>query len=577
MGTSADGTIRNPHGHGRRNAAVAGGAVAVILAGGYLVGHFMTADSLPADTTIQGVPVGGLHSGDARAKVTAALSKELSAPIVLADGATAVALSPASAGLTVDWEATMAQVDPGNSWSPRVIWNTLSGGDSVSLVSKVDEKALTGAVKAAAPRFAVNPKDATVALKGTRILTTKAVQGRTLQVDPTVEEVREYWPLQKHGKVPASVIRKAPAVTDAEVARLVSGTLEPTVSGPITVDTGQTRFSVTAAQIASATTVTSAKGVVSASTDMAKLYKATEATRDRMGLEGGRDARIVISGSSPVIQPSTNGRGITRASFTKAVEPALTRKGTQRIGTAPITAVPAKFTTADAQKMGVKQVIGEFTTYFPYAEYRNTNLTLAANAINGTFLKPGETFSMDKVLGPRTEAKGYVPGWVISGDVMKEEPAGGISQSGTTTFNAAFFAGMTDVEHHPHTMYFDRYPAGREATLYYGNLDLKFRNDTKYGVLVQAYTTKAQPDGRGSITVRMWSTPTWDKVTSSALAKSNYEYGRTITSTDADCHPQSPSPGFDVNYSRMFWKNGAVAKTEKFFWRYDPTDEVICA
>jgi vancomycin resistance protein YoaR len=575
VGTSADGTIRSS-GHGRRNAAVVCGAVAVVLAGGYLVGHFMTADSLPANTTIQGVRVGGLHSDDARAKVSAALGEELAAPMYLADGATTVPLSPASAGLTVDWEATMAKVDPGNSWNPRVIWNTLRGGNSVALVSKVDEKALTSAVKAAAPKFAVTPKDATVALKGTRVLTTKAVQGRTLQIDPTVEKVQQYWPLKQRGNVPASVTRKAPAVTDAEVSQLVSRTLEPTLSAPVTVDTGTTKFSVTVPQIASATTVTSARGAVSAKTDMARLYKATETTRDRLGLETGRDARIVITGNSPTIQPSTDGRGISQANFTKAVEPALTKKGTARIGKAPITAVPAKFTTADAQKMGVKQVIGEFTTYFPYAEYRNTNLTIAANTINGTFLKPGQTFSMDKVLGPRTEAKGYVPGWVISGSVMKEEPAGGISQSGTTTFNAAFFAGMTDVEHHPHTMYFDRYPAGREATLYYGNLDLKFRNDTKYGVLVQAYTKKAQPDGRGSITVKMWSTPTWDKVTSSPLTKSNYEYGRTITSTDADCHPQSPSPGFDVNYSRMFWKNGAVARTEKFFWRYDPTDEVNC-
>lgn len=548
----------------------------MVLIGGYLVGHFMTADVLPSNTTIQGVSVGGLHTDDARAKVNAALSKELSAPVSLADGATSVEIKPSAAGLAVDWDATMAQVDPGNSWDPRVIWNTLRGGDAVSLVSTVDEKALTSAVKATAPRFSVAPKDATVALVGTRVVTTRAVQGRTLQAEGTSETIQEYWPLKKRGSVPASVTRRAPAVTDSEVSQVVSKTLRPALSGPVTVDTGSTKFSVSAAQIATATTITSSKGTVTAKTDMARLYKATEATRARLGLAAGRDARIVISGNSPTIHPSTDGRGISQPNFTKAVAPALMKLGTQRIGKAPITAVPAKFTTADAQKMGVKKVIGEFTTYFPYAEYRNTNLTLAANAINGTFLKPGETFSMDKVLGPRTEAKGYVPGWVISGDVMKEEPAGGISQSGTTTFNAAFFAGMTDVEHHPHTMYFDRYPAGREATLYYGNLDLKFRNDTRYGVLVQAYTKKAQPDGRGSITVKMWSTPTWDKVTSSALVKSNYEYGRTVTSTDADCHPQSPSPGFDVNYSRMFWKNGAVARTEKFFWRYDPTDEVTC-
>jgi vancomycin resistance protein YoaR len=80
-----------------------------------------------------------------------------------------------------------------------------------------------------------------------------------------------------------------------------------------------------------------------------------------------------------------------------------------------------------------------------------------------------------------------------------------------------FFAGLKDIQHQPHTLYIDRYPAGREATVAWPSLDLKFENDTKYGVLVQAYIVKGTPSRQGSITVKMWSTKTYDKITSSDL------------------------------------------------------------
>ncbi|MDN6618877.1 MAG: VanW family protein [Corynebacterium variabile] len=576
MSDSTDETIRHPSRRGRRMVGIGLGGLAVVLAGGYLVGHLMTTDTLPARTEISGVAVGGLSSDQALQKARTDLAPTLSREVPIADGRTVVAVRPASAGLSVDWPATMAQVDPGNSWNPRVIWNTLHGGGRVPLVTAVDRTALDAAVTAASSRFAVSPRDAGVTLKGTRILTTGAVTGRTLDTAATAQTIADGWPTDSSEPMAATVIRKDPAITDKAVQQAVSSTLRPTVSGPVTVTTDKGDVAVSAEQIAAATSVRTAGGTVKVTTDMASLYRSTQAGRDRLGLTQGTDARILISGGKPTIRPSVDGRGISLAEFTRAIQPALVRTGAQRTGTAQITSVPARVSTEDARKAGVNRVIGEFTTQFPYAPYRNTNLTIAANTINNTYLAPGQTFSMDKVLGPRTADKGYVEGWVISGSVMKRESAGGISQSATPTFNAAFFAGMTDVAHHPHSLYFSRYPAGREATLYYGKLDLKFRNDTRYGVLVQAFTRKAPVDGSGSITVRIWSTPTWQWITSSELARSNYAYGRTVTSTDADCHPQSPSPGFDVNYSRLFWRDGAVARKENFFWRYDPTDEVVC-
>ena len=113
----------------------------------------------------------------------------------------------------------------------------------------------------------------------------------------------------------------------------------------------------------------------------------------------------------------------------------------------------------------MKEKVSDFVTYFPYAEYRNINQGRAAELIDGTLVRPGETFSFNGTVGERTEENGFTTGFIISNGVFAEELGGGVSQVVTTTYNAAFFAGMDDVTHTPHSFYIDRYPLGREATV----------------------------------------------------------------------------------------------------------------
>jgi len=74
----------------------------------------------------------------------------------------------------------------------------------------------------------------------------------------------------------------------------------------------------------------------------------------------------------------------------------------------------------------------------------------------------------------------------------------------------------------------------------------------------------------------MWSTKTYDKVTSTTPAKSNFTTGRDLADTSPSCEPQEPVQGFDVRYERLFHRDGQVVKREKFSWRYAPTDRVRC-
>jgi vancomycin resistance protein YoaR len=147
----------------------------------------------------------------------------------------------------------------------------------------------------------------------------------------------------------------------------------------------------------------------------------------------------------------------------------------------------------------------------------------------------------------------------------------------TTTFNAMFFAGLEDVEHKPHSFYIDRYPVGREATVAWGAVDLRFRNDTPYGVLVHATVKPATPSSQGVVTVSMYSTKYWD-ITTKTSDRYNYRAPATRTLRTPDCYPNTGYAGFDVDVWRYFRKPGSdeLVRTEKFHTAYTPSDTVVC-
>jgi len=550
------------------------GAVVILLGGTYLVGHAMTNGTLPARTTVEGVAIGRMNPDDAKAALENKLGRKVTAPITVADHDTRTTITPAKSGLVVDWNATVDRAGAKDSWNPATIWNTFHGGGPVPLQTKVDTKALETTLGGKADKFAITAKDATVHLDGARIVTRKAVQGRDLDVPATAKSVEAAWHEMKT-TVPATVKRPVPDVTDKVVDEVVTKQLKPMLSGPVRVKTSRGDFAVTPEQIAKVTTITTKDRKITANTDTSKLYN-NVIPHLGLGFTQPHDASFTLAGGKPTVVPSSVGEGIVEKDFTAIVGSALTRTGSQRDVSVPVKKLDPAFSTDQANAAGVKTVIGEFTTTFPHADYRNTNLGLAAKHINESYVAPGKTFSLDKELGARNSSTGYVDGWVIEGPSLVKEVAGGVSQSATTVFNAAFFAGMTDVEHHPHTLYFSRYPMGREATLYSGSLDVKFRNDTKYGVLVQASVTPSTPSSQGSITVRLWSTPSWDRITATDPKVTDKKPPSTITQSGKDCHAQGGSEGFHVTYSRQFWKGGSVAKEEPFAWTYQPTNQIVC-
>ncbi len=545
----------------------------ILLAGGaYLAGYFMVGDNLATNTVIEGVSVGGMTRDQAIEKLKTELDGKTDPDMTLQIEGTTQTFKASEWGLTPDYEASVDAAYPGRSFDPVRIWYALTGGSSFELLAKADSSTLDGKVKEFAKEANQDAKDATITFKDGK---PTVVDGEpSISVDTKATDATLTESYLQSDKVNADAAVTEPKVTTDEAKETMTSFAEPAVSGNIELTVSGRKVTITPTQIGNAATFTEKDSKLVGSIDYTKLLKQIQPQIDKVGLAKAQDASFSFSTGRPVVVPSKDGVEVTAASLSEAVGPVLAASGDKRAATVKVTAKKASLSTEAAQKLGIKEVTGEFTTYFPAQSYRFTNIGLAAKGINGSLVLQGKTWSLNDRLGERTTAKGYVAGSYIDGSTLRQTVGGGISQSATTTYNAIFFAGLKDVEHHPHTLYFSRYPVAREATVSWGSLDLKFQNDTKYGVLLQAYISKL-PDGSGSITVKVWSTKTYDIKATDAV-KSDYTNGTTRYDQKSGCVGQAPTQGFTATYQRLFYQGGKLVKTENFKWTYAAGDRVIC-
>ncbi|WP_421740592.1 VanW family protein, partial [Cellulomonas sp.] len=280
------------------------------------------------------------------------------------------------------------------------------------------------------------------------------------------------------------------------------------------------------------------------------------------------DAHFEFVNDAPVIIPGTPGTSLDPVALAASVGTAATASDR----TAPVELVQAdpSQSTAELEALGVKEIVSEFSTPLNSEPRRTINITNGASKISGTLIRPGETFSLTEALGPIDAAHGYVEaGAIVSGE-HTDAWGGGLSQVSTTTYNAGFLAGFEDIEHRPHSEWFSRYPEGREATIFTGTLDMRWKNNTPHGALVQAWVSG------GRVYVRVWGTKYWT-VESSTSARSGVVAPTTVYSQSPTCEAQGAgNPGFSVTVTRRTYLNGALEKTESNSWRYKPQNKIIC-
>lgn len=514
------------------------GVLAVLLAI-YLADLAMNRGNVPRGTTVGGVAIGGMKPESANEKLQDELGNiETNSVSVRADQATAQFV-PAQAGLVMDWDATIDAVGV-ESANPISRLRGLFTQREVDAVASVDEAKFNPAMETLSAELHRDPVDGAIHIEGGRAKVDGPVLGQDVGVDKLSEAIKAQWLLPEGVEVEPVTVE--PAVNEAAVTAAEQGPVRAALNGPLTVRSNDPAVAATVPQerLGEIIQFPVVEGKIQPQVNVEAAQEILSEQLAPTEVES-QNARVLTGGG---VQESVDGLVVDWEQTLDGFEGRLLNND-PREWDATYKAQPATFTTEDAANATFDQVVGSFTTS-GYSAASGQNIALVAQTVSGAVVNPGETFSLNGYTGPRGTAQGYVESGIILNGRADTAVGGGISQFATTLYNAAYFAAMTDVAHTPHSYYISRYPAGREATVYEGAIDLQFRNDTPHPVKIVTSV------GGGSVTVSLMGvkTSTVESFNGGRWAPTQPQEQRV---TGSSCIPSSGAPGFTTSDTRVIY------------------------
>ncbi|SBT49302.1 VanW family protein [Micromonospora auratinigra] len=549
---------------------LAGGITAAVLAAGVVgAGAWAYAGDVPRGTSVLGAELGGRSRTDAVRTLRAELERRsatLNAPVAVTVGERRVELKPADIGLAIDVEATVAAAAAVRAHAV----DRLVGSRAVDPVVTVDDTRLAAALNRAKGSQGREMTMPAIIFSGTTPKPVYPKPALTVDQPAAAAAVKAGWLAGR--PVTVQLVEKWPATSEEEVDRLVTELAKPAVAAPVTVSTDRGSVTVPPAAIARSLRFSADEaGRLTPRIDLKRLRAALGDRLAKIEIEP-QDAGLTISGGKPKVVPGKAGRQLDATAFGRDLL-AVLPKTADRTVTAQLKPAEPELTEAKLTELGIKERVSTFTTRFTggLSSPRSQNIVQAAKDVDGTIVAPGETFSLNAHTGERGYDQGYQDAPTIVNGKLVPGVGGGVSQFTTTLFNATYYAGLEDVEHKPHSFYFSRYPAVIESTIYWPELDFKFRNNTEHGVLIDtAYTSN-------TITVSIWSTKIYDSVKTEYGPRRDVTQPKTVyLKPGPDCISAAGGEGFAQDAWRVIRKDGKVIKREKFSWRYAAEPRFVC-
>ncbi len=522
---------------------------------------------VPRGVTVAGVQVGGMTPAEAEQQLRERLEPRMSQPIAVQAGDVDVTLDPRQSGLTLDWAATLDQAgkQPLNPWTRLFsLWRTRE----VGVISSENRAALTVALQQLRSQTDRGPVEGTIRFEGARPIPVEPRTGQQLDVTAATDLILAHWIGGVTVRVP--VTTQSVGTTAEGIQAALREVVEPAVAAPVKV-TGDGRDGELTPEVIAAALrfAPDSRGGLTTTIDnptvIAALNPQLESTQ-----RPAKNAQVLIQGTVPVVLPSVDGRGIDWAASLLSLLDVLRNSGAQRALAASYVTLPPTLSTEQAGALGITTQISTFTTG-GFAADSGQNIRRVAEEVNGAIVQPGGTFSLNTHTGPRNAASGYVEAGIIDHGRPARGIGGGISQFATTIYNAAYFAGMIDVEHKEHSYYISRYPAAREATVFEGAIDVKFRDDSPTGILVQTAWTPT------SVTVTFWGTKHVE-VESITGPRTDFTDPKTETIHGQPCSASPGARGFTVTDTRVIRDPATRAELSRHTRtvKYDPIPHVIC-
>jgi len=535
------------------------------LAGAFGIVALAERGTIPRGTTIGGVDVGGMSESEARATLERAAARRISRPIRLVGPDGRLATTGRALGARARVGAALDEALGSGSFRRVLTQVGVIDGAQLPLDYRLAPVRAATLANRIDDEFGEPPRDADAKVTDDGV---QVVSSRPGTAVDRSELRRALVPLPTI--VPLSIGPVEPVVSTAE-ARRAAASIERLLAAPRRVRAEDTVATLTPRRLRALVRTERADGALRVVLEPNGLGASL---RVRLGRDEtpARDAVFAVDGKRARVVPSHRGRVLDLERISRS----LTTNLASTTHKARFVAEQPAFTTEEANALGIHELISEFTTYYPCCAPRVSNIQRGAEIMNGTIVRRGQRFSLNEVLGRRTTERGFVEAPQIFNGRLEDAVGGGVSQIATTTYNAAFFAGVQIVAHQPHEFYISRYPMGREATVSWGGPELIWRNDWPAAILVEA---RADAD---SITVRFYSSKLGRRVDTTTAEPTQHTPPRTITVSNPSLPPgttsvvQSAGPsGFLITYTRKVFEGSKLRRSERYSWRYKPENEVV--
>jgi vancomycin resistance protein YoaR len=528
-------------------------------------------DRLAQGTRIAGIDVGGLTPAEAKARLAARARRLETVPIVFTAAGKRFPISARTVGVAADWGAAVdsAMRDGGGLGivrGYRRLSLELFPRDVAPPVSAYDA-ALEYELDRIARAVRAPHRDARLVRRGLHITIAAGETGRSLDRALARREIVSALASFSRAPVPLAVESDAPRVT-IEQLTAAQRRASLVVSAPVRVRVGEKTLRIPRWRLATILDLRTLRFAGPAA-DAYFARLARQVDRDPV------DAAWSIRGTTVSLVPAKPGLTLDVPRAATALLAAATRAASRTV-TLPLATAPPARSTRQAQAMGITGVVGSYQTFYGGDPNRIHNVQLVAHLVDDKLIGPGATFSFNGTTGERTAAKGFLEAPVIVNGELQTGLGGGVCQVSTTVFNAAYEAGLPITARTNHALYISHYPLGRDATVNYPDIDLKFVNDTGHWLLLRTWV------GPSSLQVALYGTPVHRRVESVAQplrVVSPPPVQRTVDATLKPGEVVVDDPGVPAQSTsverKVYSSSGRLLSDQTFYSSYRAEPKIV--
>lgn len=512
--------------------------------------------------SVHGIDIGGLSPADAKALLHDNLSPQLDKNVIVTLDTQTAAVNPAELDARIDINETVDRAMRTGRLRSLLLPFVYSASVDPSIITPGQPRVPANLRLVAEPA-----RSATVSISQGKTTISPARNGHSISTRAILLAAAQA-ALAGRRKIKLTSTATKPAISTAD-ARAAAASAEALASAPVALNVDGNRVgALSTATLQSAIMVRNENGTASAAFDPKKLAPAIdEALGDR--IREPRNAVWGTNGTRAWVEPAKDGIGFDPRAAADAVRAAALAGGARQADL-QLDRIPPKRSTAEAEEFEItEKVAGAITELGDSSSNRTHNVALMAEILDNRLVMPGETFSFNDSVGPRSPERGFLEGLAIVDGLMLPSIGGGVCQVATTLYDAAFAMGLQIVDRRNHGFFISQYGLGMDATVSWPDLDLKFNNNTSHPILIRA-TSDAS-----TMLVNLYSAPSDGRTVETSVSE-RYEIKPSEKRYMED--PFAPAKqiikyvdgqeGFAVDVTRDVTRDGEVLSHDVFVSTY---------